>query len=57
LEALRLEPWERLIQGTIDVLVEHARFGEWSLAFLPVIDEATLPRHPIDALADASMTY
>jgi carboxylesterase type B len=55
LEALRQEPWERLIQGTIDVLAEHARFGEWSLAFLPVIDDTTLPRHPVDALADASM--
>jgi carboxylesterase type B len=53
LEALQDEPWERLIGGTIGVLGEYARFGEWALAFLPVIDEATLPRHPADALADA----
>ena len=25
---------------------EYARFGEWGLAFLPVLDQATLPRHP-----------
>jgi carboxylesterase type B len=25
------------------------------LAFLPVIDEATLPRHPADTLADAGI--
>jgi para-nitrobenzyl esterase len=55
LEALGQEPWERLIEGTIGVLLEHARFGEWSLAFFPVIDEATLRRHPMDALADASV--
>lgn len=55
LEALREEPWERLIGGTIGVLGEYARFGEWGLAFLPVIDEATIPRHPITALADADI--
>jgi len=55
LEALHQEPWERLIGGTIGVLGEYAKFGEWSLAFLPVIDEATLPQHPIDALVDADI--
>jgi para-nitrobenzyl esterase len=53
LQALHQEPWERLIEGTIGVLGEYATPGEWSLAFLPVVDEATLPRHPIDALTDA----
>ncbi|HEY5986494.1 MAG TPA: carboxylesterase family protein [Streptosporangiaceae bacterium] len=55
LEALHHEPWERLIEGTISVLGEYTKFGEWALAFLPVIDEATLPRHPVDALADADI--
>ena len=55
LAALHHEPWERLIGGTIGVLGEYAKFGEWSLAFLPVIDQATLPRHPIDALAGADI--
>jgi para-nitrobenzyl esterase len=55
LESLHQEPWERLIGGTIGVLGEYAKFGEWSLAFLPVIDQATLPRHPMDALADADI--
>jgi carboxylesterase type B len=55
LAALQEEPWERLIQGTIGVLMEYAKFGEWGLAFLPVIDAATMPRHPIAALADADV--
>jgi carboxylesterase type B len=55
LEGLRAEPWERLIGGTIGVMGEYAQFGEWSLAFLPVIDEATMPRHPLSALADADL--
>ena len=55
LDALREEPWERLIGATIGVLGEYARFGEWGLAFLPVIEEATMPRHPVAALADADI--
>jgi carboxylesterase type B len=54
-EGLRQEPWERLIGGTIGVLGEYAQFGEWGLAFLPVIDDATMPRHPAAALADADL--
>lgn len=54
-EALREEPWERLVGGTIAVMGEYARFGEWGLAFLPVLDQATLPRHPADALPDADV--
>jgi len=54
-QALHQEPWERLIEGTIGVLGEYAKPGGWSLAFLPVIDEATLPRHPIDALTDTGI--
>lgn len=53
LAALRREPWDRLIQGTVRVLMEYAGFGEWGLAFLPVIDAAAMPRHPIEALKDA----
>jgi carboxylesterase type B len=52
---LRGEPWERLIQGTVGVLMEHAAFGQWSLAFLPVIDAATLPADPMAALADSDI--
>jgi carboxylesterase type B len=55
IDALREEPWERLIGGTTGVMGEYARFGEWGLAFLPVIDEATMPRHPVAALADADI--
>lgn len=55
LAAMHQEPWERLIGGTVGVLGEYATFGEWSLAFLPVIDEATLPRQPADALANSGI--
>jgi para-nitrobenzyl esterase len=54
-EALRAEPWERLIQGTIGVLGEYAAFGEWVLAYVPVIDEATMPRHPLEGLVDSAV--
>ena len=55
IDSLRGEPWERLIEGTVGVLGEYAQFGEWGLAFLPVIDEQTIPRHPLAALADADI--
>jgi para-nitrobenzyl esterase len=32
-----------------------AAFGEWSLAFLPVMDDDTLSRHPRDVLAEADV--
>jgi carboxylesterase type B len=54
-EELRGEPWERLIQGTIGVMAKNAAFGQWNLAFLPVIDEATLPADPMPALADSDL--
>jgi carboxylesterase type B len=50
-EGLRGESWERLIQGTVGVLTANAAFGQWSLAFLPVLDAATLPADPMAALA------
>jgi para-nitrobenzyl esterase len=50
-EGLRGEPWERLIQGTVGVMMGNAAFGQWNLAFLPVVDEATLPADPMAALA------
>ena len=53
--ALRAEPWERLISGTVGVMGEYAQFGEWGLAFLPVIDKETLPEHPVAGLADADI--
>ena len=53
--ALREEPWERLIGGTVAVMGEYAQFGEWGLAFLPVIDAETMPRHPGAALAEADL--
>lgn len=33
IDALRSEPWENLIAGTIGVLGEYAEFGEWSPAY------------------------
>ena len=48
IDALRGEPWENLIGGTIG---EYAEFGEWSLAYCPVSDDATMPGHPIAAHA------
>jgi carboxylesterase type B len=36
-------------------MVEYAQFGEWGLAFQPVLDKATMPRHPLAALADADI--
>jgi carboxylesterase type B len=50
-EGLRGEPWERLIQGTVGVMASTAAFGQWSLAFLPVLDEEALPADPMAALA------
>ncbi|HXW86967.1 MAG TPA: carboxylesterase family protein [Streptosporangiaceae bacterium] len=54
-EALRGEPWERLIGGTIGIMIERAGFGKWGLAFVPVIDEVTMPRDPMLALADSDI--
>jgi para-nitrobenzyl esterase len=55
IQALRDEPWQRLISGTIGVLTETAEFGEWGLAYYPVIDESTMPRHPLETLADTDI--
>jgi carboxylesterase type B len=55
LRALRQESWERLIGGTIGVLGEYAQFGEWGLAYLPVIDDATMPSPPGTALASSDI--
>lgn len=52
IEGLRNEPWDRLLQGTLSVLGRFGTFGEWNLAYLPVLDE-TMPRHPVDVLADS----
>ena len=40
---------------TPGVLGEYAEFGEWSLAYCPVIDDATMPGHPIAALTDTGL--
>jgi para-nitrobenzyl esterase len=50
IEALRTEPWEQLVSGMLRLMVDLDQFGEWRLAFLPVIDEATMPRHPAAGL-------
>jgi carboxylesterase type B len=55
LEGLHREPWQRLIQGTAGLMAENAAFGQWNLAFLPVIDEATLPADPMATLADSDV--
>ena len=54
-EALRAEPVDRLVEGALSVLMEYAQFGGWDLAFLPVLDDATMPRHPREALVDADI--
>ncbi|MFI6321461.1 carboxylesterase/lipase family protein [Nonomuraea sp. NPDC050556] len=49
-EALRKESWQRLLEGTLAVMGRHQQWGEWALAFLPV-----LSRHPVDNLAASSI--
>jgi hypothetical protein len=44
LQGLRGERWERLIGGTVAMMAEKAALGDWSLAFLPVINAAAGPR-------------
>ncbi|GAB4583844.1 carboxylesterase/lipase family protein [Nocardia sp. IFM 10818] len=55
IDALREEPWERLILGTQAVMAEYAAFGVWSLAYTPVLDPETIPRHPMETLASADV--
>ena len=54
-EALRNEPGERLVEGSLGVLIDNAAFGNWPLAFLPVIDEDSIPVHPLQALAESDV--
>lgn len=55
IESLRDEPWERLLEGTFAVLGQNMAYGEWTLAYLPVIDPATMPRHPVDVLGETEI--
>ncbi|MFI9503189.1 carboxylesterase/lipase family protein [Nocardia sp. NPDC052566] len=55
IEALRDEPWERLVAGTAGVLARSASFGQWGLAFYPMLDAATMPAHPMQALIDTDI--
>lgn len=54
-EGLRSEPWERLVDGSIGVLREYDEYGEWGLAFEPVLDASTLAAHPVETLSNSSI--
>jgi carboxylesterase type B len=54
-DALRGETWERLIEGSLAVVGRNAEFGEWNLAFLPVLDPETMPQHPLQSLIDSDV--
>ncbi|MEU9143403.1 carboxylesterase family protein [Streptomyces sp. NPDC048349] len=47
---LRTLPWPALIGAGIGLFARTARWGYWPTPFLPVIDGATLPQHPAEAL-------
>ncbi|WP_369232724.1 carboxylesterase/lipase family protein [Streptomyces sp. R21] len=49
-ESLRQVPWPRLVEAMIVLFGSSARWGYWSTPFLPVIDGATLFRHPAETL-------
>ncbi|MFG2875597.1 carboxylesterase/lipase family protein [Streptomyces sp. NPDC048337] len=47
---LRAVPWQRLMAATVEMFGRTARWGYWSTPFLPVLDEGTLDRDPVDLL-------
>ncbi|MGP3683820.1 carboxylesterase/lipase family protein [Streptomyces sp. IBSNAI002] len=47
---LRTLPWPELIGAAAGLFGRTMRWGYWPTPFLPVIDGATLPRHPAEAL-------
>ncbi|WP_406280440.1 carboxylesterase/lipase family protein [Embleya sp. NBC_00896] len=47
---LRALPWERLVEATIGMFGVRARWGQWPVPFLPVVDGSTLTRNPVEAL-------
>ena len=51
-EELRTVPWQRLVEAMAEMFGRTMMWGYWPTPFLPVLDGATLPRHPADALLD-----
>lgn len=47
---LRALPWPALIGAGLGLFARTTRWGHWPTPFLPVIDAATLPQHPAEAL-------
>jgi para-nitrobenzyl esterase len=52
---LRGVGWEGLVGATMEMFGRTARWGYWPTPYLPVIDAATMPQHPADALAQADV--
>ncbi|MFC7265089.1 carboxylesterase/lipase family protein [Streptomyces lutosisoli] len=49
-KTLRQVPWQRLVEATMALFGASTRWGYWPTPFLPVIDGATLSRHPAETL-------
>ncbi|MEV2278082.1 carboxylesterase family protein [Nocardiopsis sp. NPDC049922] len=47
---LRAMQWERLIHATGAFFAATSRWGYWATPFLPVVDDATMARHPVESL-------
>lgn len=52
LAELRTLPWPALIGAVGGLFARTTRWGYWPTPFLPVVDGATLTRHPAQALLD-----
>ncbi|MDJ0345846.1 carboxylesterase family protein [Streptomyces sp. H10-C2] len=53
---LRTLPWPRLIEAAGGLFGQSMRWGYWPTPFLPVRDDATLGRHPAEALLHGAAT-
>ncbi|WP_040809953.1 carboxylesterase/lipase family protein [Nocardia concava] len=54
IDELRELPPERLIASLPEMAGPFMRFGHWPTPYLPVLDDATVRRHPAEALADVT---
>ncbi|MCM2423071.1 carboxylesterase/lipase family protein [Streptomyces sp. RKAG293] len=54
IDELRAVPWPRLIEAGGELFGRTMRWGYWPTPFLPVIDEATLARHPVETLLEGA---
>ncbi|MFE9635581.1 carboxylesterase/lipase family protein [Streptomyces sp. NPDC006463] len=53
---LRALPWPELIGAGAGLFAQTMRWGYWPTPFLPVVDGATLSRHPVEALLHGPAT-